>query len=154
MKVCKRCKSALINDQWIPTRNIHEGYVYVLCPKCEQEDSVEYQASLMSKVILDAPSILRHEKATYRQIYAIEKQFQTTGLNGKIRYIDRNKEKIIVETTHPLLAAQIGKKFHRLYRGKLTFTHYGVRGVLVHWVGNPEIPKPVNLNPVLKQAAA
>jgi hypothetical protein len=154
MKVCKKCKTALINNQWIPTKNMQEGYIYVLCPNCEKETAVEYQASLISLVLLDANYFIENKKAIMHQIYAVEKQFREAEFDAKILLVDRRSDSIIIKTSHPLLASRIGKKIHKMYRGKLNFSPNGARGVLVHWIGNTYSNRPVTLKPAIQQAAA
>ncbi|MDI6784958.1 MAG: hypothetical protein QME64_12810, partial [bacterium] len=73
--------------------------------------------------------------------YEVEKQIRENNVYSRIIVINQKQSPIIVKTNHPLLAIQIGKQFHRLYRGKLSISQTGHNGVLVRWFGNAIVPK-------------
>ena len=149
MKVCKKCKATLINNIWIPTKNLRERVIYTVCPTCAKDNKENSD----SVVLLDANFFKLHEKQSMQLIHEVEKQIRANNFYSRIIVVDQKHSPILVKTSHPLLAIQIGKQFHRIYHGKLSISQNGHKGVLVRWMGNSLVPK-VDTKPLPHTASA
>jgi hypothetical protein len=149
MKVCKKCKGTLINNKWIPTKNLRKRVIYTVCPTCAK-DSKE---NVNSIVLLDADFFKQHEKQSMQLLYEVENQIRATNYYSRIIIVNQKQSPILVKTSHPLLAIQIGKQFHRIYHGKLSISQNGHKGVLVRWMMNSLSPK-VKVKPLPQVASA
>lgn len=138
MKVCRKCKSTLINNIWIPTKNIRKRVIYTVCPNCAIKEKNENADSV---VLLDAQFFQQHEKQSMQLIHDVEKQVRSNNFYSKILFVNPKRSPILVKTSHPGLAIQIGKQFHRIYHGKLVISQNGHKGVLVRWFVNSISPK-------------
>jgi hypothetical protein len=151
MKVCKKCKSTLINNKWIPTKNLRKRVIYTLCPTCAKESRDNTSENM---VLLDAAFFKQNEKKSMQLIHDVEKQTRNTNFYSKIILVNSRINPIQVKTSHPLLAIQIGKQFQRIFHGKLTITQNRNNGVLVRWMMQPFTPKPVTATKSIAQPAS
>lgn len=151
MKVCKKCKSTLINNKWIPTKNLRKRVIYTLCPTCAKESKENASDNV---VLLDATFFKQNEKKSMQIIHEVEKQSRATNFYAKIILVNPKQSPILVRTSHPLLAIQIGKQFQKNFHGKLTITQNRNNGVMVRWILQPFATKPVSAVKSIAQPAS
>jgi hypothetical protein len=151
MKVCRKCKGTLINNKWIPTKNLRKRVIYTLCPTCAKDSK---DNATDSTVLLDANFFKQNEKQSMQLIHDVEKQSRATNYYSKIVLVNPKQSPILVKTSHPLLAIQIGKQFQKIFHGKLTITQNGHNGVLVRWIMQPFTAKPAASKPIAQTVSA
>jgi hypothetical protein len=151
MKVCRKCKGTLINNKWIPTKNLRKRVIYTLCPTCAKDSK---DNSTDSMVLIDANFFKQNERQSMQLIHDVEKQSRATNYYAKIILVNSRISPIQVKTSHPLLAIQIGKQFHKIFHGKLTITQNRNNGVLVRWIMQPFTAKPAAAKSIAQPASA
>ncbi|MCX7919733.1 MAG: hypothetical protein N3A72_09060 [bacterium] len=142
MKVCKKCKATLINNKWIPTKNLRKRVTYTLCPTCAKETKEVGN----SVVLLDAKFFKQNEKASMQLLHEVEKRIRSTNFYSRILLVNPKQNPILIKTSHPSLAIQIGKQFHKTFHGKLIISQNGQKGVLVRWI-NSFVPQTQEMKP-------
>jgi hypothetical protein len=119
--VCPRCHAISLQKRWF----LDEGRYQLLrdrpttrlvvCPGCRRIERHEYQG----EVTLESPLLARNKVQALHLIYHEEAKARQDNPISRLAAVQDHGDRIEVSTTTRFLAEQIGRAFHKSFKGSL-----------------------------------